>query len=252
MVVVPAGKFMMGSPQRQGADDEHPQHETIFSKSFAVSKFEVTFDNWDACVDYGDCDPGISDSGWGRGSRPVINVSWDDAQRYVAWLARMTGRPYRLLSEAEWEYAARAGTQTLYFWGDDIGKGNANCKGCSSRWDSQKPAPVGSFAANAFGLHDLHGNVFEWVEDCYHENYVASPGDGSAWIAGGDCNNRIVRGGSWWTDPSNLRSAYRYRNTFASGWDSLGIRVGRSVTPQSTVGSLADITAAPLDIRKFQ
>ena len=130
-----------------------------FAKPFAVSKFEVTFDDWDACVAYGDCNPVVRDSGWGRGRQPVINVTWDDAQRYVAWLSRMTGRTYRLLSEAEWEYAARAGTQTAYSWGDEIGKGNANCHGCGSQWDRRQTAPVGSFAANAFGLYDMLGNV---------------------------------------------------------------------------------------------
>ena len=164
-----------------------------------MSKFEVTFDEWDACVAYGDCDPRVSDSGWGRGRQPVINVTWDDAKRYVAWLSRMTGKPYRLLTEAEWEYAARAGTQTAYSWGDEIGKGNANCDGCGSQWDNKQTAPVGSFAANAFGLYDMHGNVWEWVEDCFHDNYEGAPDDGSAWTADGDCNSRVLRGGSWST-----------------------------------------------------
>jgi formylglycine-generating enzyme required for sulfatase activity len=170
MVVAPAGKFMMGSPEGQGTDVERPQHEVTFA-NFAVSTFEVTFDAWDACVAYGDCPP-ASDSGWGRGRRPV------------AWLSRMTGRTYRLLSEAEWEYAARAGTQTAYSWGDEIGEGNANCKGCGSQWDGQRTAPAGSFAANVFGLHDMHGNVWEWVEDCAHGNYSGAPEDGPAWTAG--------------------------------------------------------------------
>jgi formylglycine-generating enzyme required for sulfatase activity len=221
----------MGSPEGQGTEDERPQHDVIIAKPFAASKFEVTFDEWDACVAYGDCNPEVSDSGWGRGRQPVINVSWNDAQRYVAWLSRMTGKPYRLLSEAEWEYAARAGAPTIYSWGDEIGKGNANCKGCGSRWDGYKPAPVGSFAANAFGLLDMHGNVFEWIEDCFHENYSTAPKNGSAWTVGADCNARIIRGGSWWTDLSALRSAYRYRNTSATGWDSLGFRAGRTLAP---------------------
>jgi formylglycine-generating enzyme required for sulfatase activity len=231
MMLVPAGRYTMGSPEGQGTEDERPQHDVIIAKPFAASKFEVTFDEWDACVAYGDCNPEVSDSGWGRGRQPVINVSWNDAQRYVAWLSRMTGKPYRLLSEAEWEYAARAGAPTIYSWGDEIGKGNANCKGCGSRWDGYKPAPVGSFAANAFGLLDMHGNVFEWIEDCFHENYSTAPKNGSAWTVGADCNARIIRGGSWWTDLSALRSAYRYRNTSATGWDSLGFRAGRTLAP---------------------
>ena len=155
MVVVPAGTFIMGSPE--GGQDERP-HQVTFANPFAVSKFEVRFDDWDACVTYGDC-PHASDSGWGRGRQPLINVSWDDAQRYVAWLSRMTGETYRLLSEAEWEYAARAGTKTVYPWGNEIGEINANCFGCGTPWHHQRAFPVGSFTANAFGLYDMIGNV---------------------------------------------------------------------------------------------
>ena len=148
---MPAGRFMMGSPEGQGNDSERPQHEVTIAKPFAVAKFELTFDEWDACAAHGDCAPHVSDSGWGRGRRPAINVSWDDAQTYVKWLSRITGKAYRLLSEAEYEYAARAGTQTQYPWGDDIklnGKAMANCNGCGSQWDGKQTAPVGSFAAN--------------------------------------------------------------------------------------------------------
>ena len=138
---------------------------------FAVSKLEVTADEWDACVVLGGCTWPAPETGFGRGTRPVMNVSWDDAQQYVAWLSTRTGKTYRLLSEAEWEYAARAGTSTAYFWGNEIGNGNANCNGCGSQWDHRRTAPVGSFAPNAFGLHDMHGNVWEWVQDCMHEDY---------------------------------------------------------------------------------
>jgi len=231
MVVVPAGDFMMGSPPNEvGHDsDEGPQHKVVFARPFAVSKFEVTFDDWDACVAYGDCDPHVSDSGWGRGPQPVINVSWGDAKRFVAWLSMVTGRTYRLLTEAEWEYAARAGTTTAYFWGDEIGKDNANCSRCGSRWDDRQTAPVGSFPANAFVLHDMHGNVWEWAEDCIHYTYKGAPTDGSAWIAGGDCSRRVVRGGSWDHDPWYLRSAER--GGYASGdrYDHLGFRVARTL-----------------------
>jgi formylglycine-generating enzyme required for sulfatase activity len=142
--------------------NEGPQHKVTIAKPFAVSKFAVTFDEWDACVVLGGC-PQASDSGFGRGKRPVINVNWDDAQQYVAWLSRMTGRPYRLLTEAAWEYAARAGSTTAYFWGDEIGVGNANCKGCGNQTDNRETSPVGSFKPNAFGLYDTHGNVWQWV-----------------------------------------------------------------------------------------
>jgi formylglycine-generating enzyme required for sulfatase activity len=234
MVVVPAGEFMMGSlPSEEGRHDfESPQHRVLFAKPFAVSRFEVMFNEWDACVSYGDCDPRVSDAGWGRDRQPVMNVTWDDAQRYVAWLSRMTGKTYRLLSEAEWEYAARAGTQTAFSWGDRIGEGNANCNGCGSEWDGSQAAPVGSFAPNAFGLHDMHGNVWEWVEDCVHNNYNGAPEDGSAWTAGGDCNNRIVRGGSWNYDPDGLRASYRSQGTIGDLRSSgLGFRLGRTLNP---------------------
>jgi formylglycine-generating enzyme required for sulfatase activity len=148
MIVVPAGDFVMGSPEteKDRSHDESPQHMVTIGKPFAAARFELTFDEWDACAVHGDCDPRLSASGWGRGRQPVINVSWDDAQQHVAWLSRMTGQPYRLLTEAEWEYAARAGFPTAYYWGDEIGKGNANCSGCGSQWDQQQTAPVGSFA----------------------------------------------------------------------------------------------------------
>ena len=147
-----------------------------------MSKFEATFADWVACVSVGGC-PRTSDSGFGRGLKPVINVTWDNAQQYVAWFSKMTGQRYRLLTEAEWEYAARAGTMTAYFWGDEIGTGHANCASCGSQWDNSGPAPVGSFKPNAFGLHDMHGNVWEWVKDCYHDNYNGAPADGSAWTS---------------------------------------------------------------------
>ena len=161
-----------------------------------MSKYELTFGEWDTCVNYGDCGS-VDDAGYGRARQPVINISWIGAQRYVAWLSKVTGKPYRLLSEAEYEYATRAGTQTLYPWGDELGKNNANCKDCGSPWDGGQTAPVGSFPANAFGLHDMVGNVFEWVEDCWHDNFDGAPADGSAWVTG-DCSKRVIRAGSWY------------------------------------------------------
>jgi formylglycine-generating enzyme required for sulfatase activity len=232
MVVVPAGEFIMGSPANEDGryDDEQPQHKVVFARSFAVAEFDVTFDDWSACVAYGDCDPRVSDSGFGRGRQPVINVTWDDARRYAAWLSRMTGKSYRLLSEAEFEYAARAGTQTPYPWGDEIGRNNANCIGCGSKWDNRQTAPVGSFAANRFGLYDMHGNVWQWTEDCYHKDYEGAPQDGSAWIEGADCSGRVGRGGSWLNVPRNLRSASRYWSTTDARFKLLfGFRVGRTL-----------------------
>jgi formylglycine-generating enzyme required for sulfatase activity len=233
MIVVPAGSFMMGSPSsEQGRSaDESPQHSVTIARPFAVGRFAVTFDEWDACVADSGCNGYTpSDQGWGRGHRPVINVSWDDANTYVAWLTGKTGNSYRLLSEAEFEYAARAGTQTAYSWGNGIGNGNANCNGCGSQWDEkQQTAPVGSFAANALGLYDMAGNVWEWAQDCYHDNYSGAPSDGSAW-ASGYCA-RVVRGGSWYGTPQDLRSANRLDNTPDYRRSSVGFRVGRTLTP---------------------
>ena len=242
MIVVPAGSFKMGSPPEKslfaidigGGDlfaNGKPQHDVTIAKPFAVSRFELTFADWDACVAYGDCDSHISSDNWGRGQQPVINVTWDDAQHYVAWLSQMTGKTYRLLSEAEYEYAARAGTQTAYPWGDEIGKGNTNCISCGSQWDGKQPAPVGSFAANRFGLYDMVGNVSVWVEDCWHSNYDAAPADGSAWTEGGNCKSRVCRGGAWNNAPLTLRPASRDRLPTDHRVYGFGIRVARTLIP---------------------
>jgi formylglycine-generating enzyme required for sulfatase activity len=157
-----------------------------------------------------------------------MNVNWDDAKEYVAWLRNRTGKPYRLLSEAEWEYAARAGSQTAYPWGKEIDKGNANCNGCGSEWDNKQTAPVGQFPANKFGLHDMHGNVWEWVEDCFHPNYNQAPSDGTAWTTG-ECNVRMVRSGSWNYNPDALESAHREGRSTTNRDPYVGLRVGRTL-----------------------
>jgi formylglycine-generating enzyme required for sulfatase activity len=232
MIVVPAGAFTMGSPAtEQGRyNTEGPQHKVTIAKPLAVSKYDVTFADWDACVSVGGC-PKALDGGFGRDTKPVINVGWDDAQTYVAWLSKMTGQPYRLLTEAEWEYTARAGTTTAYYWGDDIGKGNANCVGCGSQWDAKQTSPVGSFAANQFGLYDMAGNVLQWVQDCWHDNYDGAPTDGSA-SSSRDCSRRVVRGGTWSYNPRFLRSANRNWYSTVNRSLFLGFRVGRTlVTP---------------------
>ncbi len=232
MVVVPSGSFMMGSHSGEGFDDERPRHRVRIDYRFAVGVYEVTFAEWDACANAGGCGGYVpDDSGWGRGNRPVINVSWDDAQSYVRWLSRRTDKTYRLLSEAEWEYVARAGTTTRYHWGDEIGHNRANCDGCGSRWDDEKTAPAGSFWANAWGLHDVHGNVWEWVEDCWNNSYTGAPADGSAW-EGGDCAKRVLRGGSWYNvDPGILRAAYRFRSYTGGRLHNVGFRIARTLTP---------------------
>ena len=229
MVVVPAGSFTMGSPdgERVWDSDEGPQHRVTISRSFSVGKFEVTFEQWDACVAQGGCEghrPG--DRGWGRGAQPVINVSWDDAKAYVGWLSRKTGKTYRLLSEAEWEYSARGGTTTAWACG-----AQESCIGEIAWFDvnsGSRTQAVGSKRANAFGLHDMTGNVMEWVEDCEHGNYTGAPSDGGPWMAGGDCGQRVLRGGSWGSIPGTLRVAGRSR--YATGFriDHAGFRVART------------------------
>ncbi len=172
----------------------------------------MTFAQYDAFVQATKGTNRPDDEGWGRANRPVINVSWDDAHTYAKWLSTVTGKRYRLPTETEWEYAARAGTQTEYWWGGEIGENRANCGGCGSEWDNKQTAPVGSFDSNPWALHDTAGNVWEWMEDCWHDNYEGEPPrDGLAWReeSGGDCGRRVVRGGSWRTRPGNLHSAYR-------------------------------------------
>jgi formylglycine-generating enzyme required for sulfatase activity len=230
MVVIPAGEFMMGSPVGEEGryDREGPQHKVTIPRSFAVGKYQVTFDERDACVATGRCTHKPGDQGWGRGRRAVINVSWEDAQAFVSWLSKRTGKHYRLLSEAEWEYAARAGTTTRYPWGDEPGSNRANFRDSGSPWSDKQTAPVGSFEANAFGLHDMIGNVWEWVQDCFNRSYRSAPADGAAWESG-DCGLRMLRGGSWLDSPTLARSAYRLKLEPGFRSSDVGIRVARTL-----------------------
>jgi formylglycine-generating enzyme required for sulfatase activity len=231
MIVIPPGEFIMGSPDDEPGrrSNEGPRQKITISKAFAVAEFDVTFAEWDACVAVGGC-PRAVDSGFGRGNRPVINVNWDDAKKYAEWLSLMTGQQYRLLTEKEFEYVARAGTATAFSWGNEIGKGNANCIGCGSKWDNSETAPVGSFNPNSFGVFDMHGNVWKWVENCYRDSLHGIAPVASARTAR-SCSHRVVRGGGWSSAPSNLRSAYR------DGWPAdvryhgLGIRIARTLMP---------------------
>jgi len=233
-VVLPPGEFMMGSPatEKDRNHDEGPQRKVTIASPFLVSKFEVTFAEWDACYDAGGCSFQPSDQGWGRAKRPVINVSWNDIQQYIKWLSTKTGMPYRLLTEAEWEYAARAGTTTRYSWGDEPGEGNANCHGCGSQWDNKQTAPVGSFKPNDFGLYDMHGNVWEWVQDC-HGKYTDAPNNGSAAPQTDNCL-RVLRGGSWDNGTRDMRAAYRLRLDPDSRSGDFGFRVARVLPPART------------------
>jgi hypothetical protein len=214
MVVVPAGELMMGSDDN---DDEKPRHRVTIKAPFAVGRFAVTFDEWDAA--------GLvhepSDQGWGRGHRPVINVSWEDAQAYVSWLSQLTGKAYRLLSEAEWEYCCRARTATKYWWGDAISSQRAN-------YQSKSTVPVDRFDPNRWGLYQVHGNVWEWCEDNWHPDYKGAPQDGSVW-PGGDQSLRVLRGGAWLLDPVYLRSALRDRVPPGSRDYYIGFRVARTL-----------------------
>lgn len=213
MVNIPAGTFTMGCDGKR--DDveggcsgyEKPAHKVTLN-AFQMGKYEVTFDQWDECEKAKVC-PHAEDQGWGRGDRPVINVSWDDiTQKYIPWLNQATGKDYRLPTEAEWEYAARGGADTAYPWGNAIGKGNANCvAGGGDKFDHT--SPVGSFAANAYGLYDMNGNVWEWVQDRWHGDYKGAHVDGSAWESG-DSAYRVLRGGSWSSTPRFVRSADRF------------------------------------------
>lgn len=238
MVDVPAGSFMMGSPESEEDrdNDEGPVHQVTFERPFAVGKYEVTFAEWDACVAGGGCkDYRPDDEGWGRGRRPVINISWKDAQNYVRWLSEKTGEAYRLLSEAEWEYVARAGTTTPFHTGTTISTDQANYNGNFTYGSGRKgekrgkTVPVGSFPANAFGLYDVHGNVSEWTQDCWHGDYTDAPTDGSAWESG-ECGERVRRGSSWDYNPKYLRSAYRTSDAPTDRDSKFGFRVAMTLT----------------------
>ncbi len=239
LVVVPSGTYRMGSPSHENRrdGDEGPVHEVVIGKPFAVGVFEVTFSEWDACVRGGGCGRhSPSDGGWGRGNRPVINVSWEDVQLYVSWLSRRTGKEYRLPSESEWEYVARAGTTTPFHFGTTLSTRQANYDGNftygSGRKGSyrKKTVPVGSFEPNRFGLYDVHGNVWEWVQDCWNRSYDYAPRDGRA-RERGNCSERVLRGGSWNDSPGNLRSANRERYSTGYRINLNGFRVARTLTP---------------------
>ena len=238
MVVVPAGKFMRGSPNddHEQLYNESPQREVTIAKPFAVSRCAITFDEWDACVVDGGCSHKPKDEGWGRGKRPVINVSWEDTKAYILWLSDKTGQPYRLLSEAEWEYAARAGRTTPFWWGTSITPEQANYRdkytyegGGGKGKNRENTVPVDEFEANDFGLYNVHGNVWERCEDIWHASYKEAPIDGSAWLEDGDKGRRVVRGGSWISSPRELRSAYRLISATGVRRNYFGFRLARTL-----------------------
>jgi len=217
MVVIPAGTFTRGSSAADKRPAELPQQVVRIESRIAIGRFEVTFDQWDACVREGGCSHVPDDRNWGRGPHPVIHVSWEDARQYVQWLSRKTGRDYRLPSETEWEYAARAGTATPYAFGEHISPQQAN-------YYTRGTIPVGGFAPNRFGLYDMHGNVWEWTEDCWNPDYSHAPRNGASRRAG-DCSRHVVRGGSWDDYPWFLRSAERSSGSATVRLNDLGFRV---------------------------
>jgi formylglycine-generating enzyme required for sulfatase activity len=237
MTIVPPGAFVMGSPNQEDerSSEEGPQHNVEIGTWMAVGKYEVTFAEWDTCSAEGGCPHQPRDPGWGRGRRPVVNVSWNDITReFLPWLSKKTGQTYRLLTEAEWEYAARSGTTTAFATGPTISADQANFDGTSTYAGSgkdlyrQRTMEVGSFPANAFGLHDMHGNVWEWVEDCFSDNYIAAAINGKPPLGDPGCQ-RVLRGGSWIDSPRALRSAYRSHVSPDARFIYRGFRIARTL-----------------------
>lgn len=224
MVVVPDGEFDMGSTD---SEYEKPVHKVAIARPLAIGRREISFAEWDRCVAAGACRYRPDDHGWGRDTRPVIDVSFDDVKTYVAWLSQVTGQPYRLPSEAEWEYAARAGSTAAHWWGRDVGAGRANCAGCAPQ-PVRQTLPAGSYRPNAFGLYDTAGNAAEWVEDCWNDNYKGAPKDGTVWSAG-QCRMRVLRGGSFGSPPTAIRSAARFRYDKDVRYYANGFRVARDL-----------------------
>lgn len=221
--LIPAGSFEMGSAEM--FEFEKPVHAVTIARPFYIGTDEVTFAQWDACVAEGGCSYRPGDRNLGRGKRPVTDIHWNDANAYLVWLSYKTGRKYRLPTEAEWEYAARAGTTTSYPWGNSVDKEMANCLGCNAQ-PRRQASEVGQFPPNRFGLRDMAGNAAEWVADCWSENYRAAPRDGSAYAPAG-CRERVLRGGSFNNDPRYLRSAARFKYESDVRFYTNGFRVVR-------------------------
>lgn len=236
MVVVPKGSFMMGTPPNEPDrwKGEDPVHRVTIAKPFAVGRFAISFDEWDTCLAEGGCNGARgADHGFGRGRMPAHGLSFNDVQAYLAWLSRRTGRTYRLPSESEREYFTRAGTTTPFWFGKTVGPQNANYMASipyanGPRGENSKgPAPVDSYAPNPFGLYQVHGNVYEWTQDCFNKRYTEdTPSDGSPWLEG-DCSQRMIRGGPWNWQAQTIRSGYRDSARVDSGAGSIGFRVVR-------------------------
>lgn len=220
MVSLQGGSFSMGS---NDDPSERPVRK-VTVKPFAMGKYPVTVREWNACAEAKACGFTVT----GKDDVPVTNVSWNDAKQYVAWLAERTKKAYRLPSEAEWEYAARGGTQSKYWWGDQMQLGNAGCKDCGGSAATEQPVKVGSFKPNPFGLYDMGGGVDQWVEDCWHRNYQGASADGAVW-SGGDCAFHVLRSGSWKNDARYVRPANRDNYDANVRYPTHGFRV--ALTP---------------------
>jgi formylglycine-generating enzyme required for sulfatase activity len=238
MIDIPAGQFEMGCVSKIDCKSREEPVHSVSIESFELAKTEVTAELWAACVNAKGCDYVPENNGWLELGMPVRYVSWDDVQVFLGWLNLTTGLDYRLPSEAEWEYAARAGTLTPYHTGTCITPAQANSEGnafevagCYHESQNRKQAlPVASFGPNAFGLHDMHGNVWEWVQDCWHQNYDGAPTDGSAWVGtDGQCERHVMRGGTWHGAVDYMRSAYRFRYPREIRTGGLGFRLARTV-----------------------
>jgi formylglycine-generating enzyme required for sulfatase activity len=225
MAALYPGPFTMGS---NGSDpSERPAHKVALRTPFAIGKFEVTVGQWAQCVKASVC-PSVPSAASAAENLPMRDVSWDEAQLYLKWLSTISRRPYRLPTEAEWEYAARGGTTSRYWWGEQMKGGNSSCQGCGEPWKADAPPPVGSFVANPFGLADMNGSVWEWVQDCWHSSYKGAPLDGSAW-ADGNCQSRVIRGGSWREDGSYMLSTTRFKYDASVRQSQNGFRVVRTL-----------------------
>jgi formylglycine-generating enzyme required for sulfatase activity len=222
LITIPPGSFTMGDPK--GDRSEKPAHKVTIKQPFAIGKYEVTAAQWNNCVEAGGCKHKTDLTG----NTPVRDISWADAREYVRWLTKLTGKPYRLPTEAEWEYAARAGTDTRYWWGDNLGTGKANCRNCGGDWHKDHPADVDGFPANAFGLYGTSGGVWEWVADCWNSNHAGAPGDGSSRDRA-DCREYVIRGGAWRNDSTYVHSASRFKYDAYVRYLLNGFRVARSV-----------------------
>ena len=225
MVVLQPGPFVMGDSH--GDRSERPAHRVTISKPYAIGKYEVTVAQWNACVQAEACKAVTSTAG-SPDKSPARDISWTDTQRYVRWLSKQTGQNYRLPTEAEWEYAARAGTSSRYWWGEKMQAGMANCKGCGGDWSNDAPANVDALPPNPFGLYGMNGGVWEWVEDCWHKDYDGAPTDGSAWTSS-DCRENVIRGGAWRNDSTYAHSASRFTYDTSVRYILNGFRVAKTL-----------------------